>query len=1658
MWIFIGIIGLLVIVIIAIQIPFVQNNIANRATRFLSEKLETRVEVESINIGFPKTINIRGVYIEDKQGDTLLFAKELDVGLDMFKLLKSEVLVRSINLNGLSANIYRLYPDTTFNYSFIPEAFASKEPAPVEDEQGEPMKVDVNKIDLSDIRLVYRDTISGILARVYIGELATSFERFDIENTGFAVDDISLKNTTLAYIETIPLIPPDTTTSDSSSSMDLNFNRIILDNIHANYISRPAGNDLKAFLGRFEIESDSLDLVKRQFDIKRVLLSNSTIDFKQTKPQLIDTLVTDVIREEEVEKKTATPEWVLTLDNLELNNNKLSYRNLDSIQKTRGIDFNDLAVYDFTFASSKIFASPGIINLNLDKFSFKEKSGFVLEEFSSKISYDTTHVTLDNLVIRTLNSKIADHITARFSSLDALSDSIDKVRAEISLNDTRIAVADILYLMPELQDNPNLKIRGNEVFTIDGRISGTLEELTIDNLTFADNKSTRLALSGTLRDVMKPESLYADVSSASFRTRRDDILAYVSKDMIPETISIPEAISFDGSFTGYIKNFNSSIDISTSYGSINADIKMNPSRGNREVPYMANVNVKDLDLGKLLMQPDTLGPLTLTASIDGYGMNPDSLHANLKATIVEANYNQYTYNDLNIEGKIVNRSFDGNISMDDENLNFEYSGYVNAHPDSMTLDFTLNLENVDLYALKLTTDSLAIKGLIKADLVQQEGPNPTGKIRLSDFNLKQDQLICPIDSVIITSAYSDNTSKISINSHVLNAEIEGNIKLSELGTALTAHIDKYFDIASDSTIMSDTTTNFAQDFDFAMTVEDPNNLCEDLMPSLKKYAPITVKGNYNSQDMALDARVDIPLVDYNGTVIDSLFVEVKSNEQNLDYDLKVVRISNATVALDDFDLNGSIGDNKITYNINAQKGDDFNVLRTSGLFSGTDSSYVLVIKEPLILNNTAWTIDPDNMITFSDKGLDAQKVILSGEEQMVSILTQPGEYVPLQITFKDFKLSNISQIIENEKELVRGKLDGYFTLFNIEGVSAFTSDLAIDSLSVMSMPVGNITLLADNSKNPRQFDVNFNLSGHGNDLTAQGFYQADTTSGIINIDVSIPRINMSSIEPFTFGQVNRTSGYLSGDIAIEGAVNDPEIAGDLSFNDVAFNANYIDSYLKIGSNTIRLSENRLVFNEFTLTDTLNNQAVLNGNIDIADLTNPQFDLRIVTEDFLAMNSTRQKDVPVYGKVLIDSDIRATGTPSSPNINLKAQLNNGTSVTFVLPQDEAGTEEREGVVEFVDSLSTAFVLPTDTVAQTITSVEGISLDAQLTFQPEAVLKILIDPLTGDSLFVKGEGTLNFTMDPGGQTNLTGRYEIRDGGYNITLSEFLKRQFKISEGSSITWNGDIMDATVDITAIYEVETSPMMLINDQIENGQESEQNEFRNEMTFFVYLKMSGELMKPQISFDIEQPEDERGAHNGAVYNKLNELRTDETQLNKQVFALLALNRFLGQDPFETGNAPMTFESATRASASKLLTQQFNALSDKYIKGVDLDVGVESYEDYSSGSAQGRTELQLGVSKEFLDDRVSVQVGGNIDLEGEQAQSNKASDIAGNISVEYKLTPQGRYRLKGFRRTDFDPILGELINTGVGFIYSRDFRKIKQLFKKRRDRGDTTNEK
>ena len=444
--------------------------------------------------------------------------------------------------------------------------------------------------------------------------------------------------------------------------------------------------------------------------------------------------------------------------------------------------------------------------------------------------------------------------------------------------------------------------------------------------------------------------------------------------------------------------------------------------------------------------------------------------------------------------------------------------------------------------------------------------------------------------------------------------------------------------------------------------------------------------------------------------------------------------------------------------------------------------------------------------------------------------------------------------------------------------------------------------------------------------------------------------------------------------------------------------------------------------------------------------NPGFDLTVNTDKFRVLDSKKGDNELVYGIASIRANLKIGGNLEMPIINGKLSVKDTTDLTYLVPQNQLDIQERDGVVIFVNKENPDALLTRNNGEASNSFFAGMDINTTLEIANEATFTIVLDEKTQDKLQASGEAVLNLNIDPNQDIRLSGRLELNSGFYRTSLYNLVSREFKLQKGSSIVWSGDPYDAKMDVTAIYEIVTSAASLMS-SISYGQDSNvSRSYQQSAPFLVYLNIDGQLMKPELSFELDMPENARGNFGGAVYGRIQQLNQQESELNKQVFSLLALNRFYpttGSDGSSGGAI-----SIARNNVNKVLSSELTTISNKLLgkTGFKLGFDIDSFDDYQSGTAQSRTQLNINASKKLFDDRLIVTAGSAVDVEGSASSSDTATPLIGNVTLEYLLTEEGIYRLKGFRRQEYQNVIdGQLIVTGLAFIFDREFNKFSQLF-------------
>jgi hypothetical protein len=394
-----------------------------------------------------------------------------------------------------------------------------------------------------------------------------------------------------------------------------------------------------------------------------------------------------------------------------------------------------------------------------------------------------------------------------------------------------------------------------------------------------------------------------------------------------------------------------------------------------------------------------------------------------------------------------------------------------------------------------------------------------------------------------------------------------------------------------------------------------------------------------------------------------------------------------------------------------------------------------------------------------------------------------------------------------------------------------------------------------------------------------------------------------------------------------------------------------------------------------------------------------------------------------------------------------RINPKTDFYLILPSDDPEVVNRDGVVIFVDKNTKRDTARVRSFLDSLSSharLTGMDLSVNIETDSNAQFTLIIDERNGDALAIRGRADLSGGVDKSGKVTLTGNYELDNGAYNLTLS-LLHRRFDIQRGSTITWTGDPRRANIDISAIYTVKTPPLDLMQQQLSGKTGDDVNRYKQRLPFQVKLHMTGELLNPIIKFEINLPENLTALWPD-VDLKLKQMATDEAEVNKQVFALLLLGRFVNENPFESSTPGADAGLIARQSASKILSDQLNQLAGSLVSGVDITFDMNSEQEYTTGTTQTQTDLNVQVSKGLFNDRVRVSVGSDFQLEDVNPGQN-TTNIAGDVNVDYKLSKDGRYMIRVYRKDQYQTELqGQVVETGLSFILTFDYNKFKELFR------------
>lgn len=1623
--IILGVLLLFFILVLVIRTPWAQNFIVSKVTNYISDKTNTKVAVGNLYLTFSGDIQIEDVYLEDVKGDTLFYSQSLQADIPIYPVIfNNELSIDDVVSNGVVAKISRESNPEEFNFTFLIDALTT--PTDTTTTTSEPMSITVGSVDIADWKLTYADAYLGADINLVLGKLDVDIFEFDLDAMKFSLDDFELSDTEFKYVQSQAFPITEDTTSTALPYIEVE--DFIVKNVHVNYDSQPDGLQTKLQLGTIEFTDILADVSKNRYETDDLVLHDSQIELEISSEETKGT--TNNTAEFE------WPEFIIAANTIDIAKNNIIYVKKGTNQLEDTFDPNAFKIQQFQLQAKNLAYQPEKFNLNVSKFSFFEPSGIELDQLAFNAGLTNTEASLSDVVFQMNQSSVKADFNVQFSSLKGALKNPEKSTLSATISDLNLELDDVLQLQPELAQNQYLDSLSPYPIIGNLKAKGTLKKVDDFSTELQWGNDTKLSAKGSINNLTKPDSLQYNLNNISFTSTKKAINKIISSKEIG--ISIPETILAEGDLSGgttWVKP-NMNIKIPEGSANINALVDF----GNI-MKFDGAISVDSLQLGQLL-QNNQLGKISLDIKGKGSGSEPSNFDANINGTVSQFQYSGYDYKEVTIDGNLKDGNGTITANINDPNLNMKANAIMALSSEENDITFKTNIIGAALQELGITKNDIKIAANINGKYTGTPS-NYTINTTIDEGIAIADNEQYQVSTIVLKAHIEDTITDVSVQSNFLKGQLASNASPNRITNALKKQIEQYF--------TTDDTTSFTVEDDIdaklALAVIPTPILSKVFFDGVEDLDSLNIDASFNSKNRKISAEVTVPHIAYAGSSVDSLNAYIKGDSVDLKFSAGLADLIYEPIHLKQTYLEGSLKNKELLLDFTSRN-DSVQVMHiASGLSFQKDTLKLHINPEDLILNKKPWEIPEDNSIVIAEAYSDFENVILTRNAQKMEISNKFPKINTehIGILFDNFQLHTFLSFFNPDEALAKGKVEGDFVVLNPYTASGLVADIDIKDFHVLQNPLGTLTLDAS-SKSLSEYDFDLAMKDGGANLTLTGDYTAKENNAYLNMELDIQILEASIIQGFSNDQLTNAKGYLDGSLLVKGTLAEPKYSGRINFNEFGLSLNAYKSALEIDNQYIDIDQETISFNSFAINDVNQGTLTIDGTVNTESFINPGFDLSVKTDQFRVLDSEKGDDELVYGIASIQADVTVKGDLELPVIDGKLRIRDVTDLTYVVPQDQLDIQERDGVVIFVNRENPDAILTRTDEETTNSFFAGMDINTILEIGNEAKFTIVLDEKTQDKLQASGDATLNLNIDPNQDIRLSGRLELNSGFYRTSLYNLVSREFQLQKGSSIVWSGDPYDAKMDVTAIYEIETSASSLMSSISYGTDSSVSGSYQQAADFLVYLNIDGQLTQPEISFALDMPESEQGNFGGAVYGRIQQLNEQESELNKQVFSLLALNRFYpttGSDGSSGGAI-----SIARNNVNKVLSNELNSISNKLLgnTGFELGFDLDSFEDYESGTAESRTQLNISASKKLFDDRLIVTAGSAVDVEGSASSSETETPLIGNVTLEYLLSEEGTYRLKGFRKQEYQNIIdGQLIITGVAFIFNREFNKFSQLF-------------
>ncbi|MEJ5994562.1 translocation/assembly module TamB domain-containing protein [Pedobacter sp. Du54] len=1369
--------------------------------------------------------------------------------------------------------------------------------------------------------------------------------------------------------------------------------------------------DTLANFPKFTVDLNRLSLKERVLDVNTVQINNGNFylkDFKD-KSSNLDFIVEyfDGGPPPKIKKK----KFQFLIGRIILNNINFKYKDLAKTRVVKGINFEDINLKNLNGIFEKLNTNGHIIQANIKNLTFKEKSGFYLKNLTAFTTIDTNGIELQKLLLLTNQTRLTDYFQMKFGRFRDFNDFENKVKMNANFKESHISSNDINYFTTALK-----KIKLD--IDIDGQVTGYVNSLKAKHLSIKAGKATHIKGDFVFKGLPEWDQTFIDMKIELAGTNKKDldaILIDLTGKPLDTSLNIINKfgnINFNGSFTGFQNDFIAYGEFKTKLGRVKSDVNMKIDK--KGTPsYTGNVKTYDFNLGELIDEK-TLGKITSELYVKGRGTEVKELSEQLKGNISYIDFKDYRYRNVKINGTFEKKFFDGNLSVDDKNVQLAFDGSVNLNPKLPVFNFKANIQGAKLKTLNLLKDSMMIDATFSTNFSGNNLNNIQGKLLIEKIKLNNKKGIYNIDSVQLAASGLGIDRSLTVSSDILDASIKGQYDLNTIVSYYKA-IAKTYIPSLDADIIKYNT----QIFNFNLRIKRFEPIAELIAPGLQIDNKALLIGNFDSRNNTATLNGFINKLSYKGIIANNIIIDENTTNKQIQAIITSDRVDlNDSLFIKNVNIVNILRNDSLSLNVKLSNADDANQLDLNGLveFANDTTARISILPSNLKINSEDWSIQEKVKISFNNGKIHITNFDLSNGKQLLTVdgILSDDPKDLLLVGFENFNLKTINPFVKTLGVKLAGNVNGKTHLYDILKSPRITDSLEIDSLTLNDIYIGKLT-------DTTSFDQGKSLANVYTKIVTDNKETFKIIGGLnlkekkIDLSVKMDQSKLTVLEPFVKKLVSNLKGYVSADLTVKGDLNKPQINGEISFDDGQVTVNYLKTSYKL-NDEVRVNNSVINIDDLTLTDLEGNEATAKGSVDLNDIDNPNIQVVLVATNFMALNTTSKDNAVYFGKAYATGKFEFNGPTNNMFIKIDAKTEKGT--VFNLPLNSTESVTDKDFITFVSKDTTQVIKKKN-------NFDGLRMNFKLKVDPNSTANIytILGKLSG-----KGNAELDLNISSAGDFEMKGDYIIETGNFDFTAQEVINKRFDIRQGGTIRWTGNPTNAQINLKAIYALRAS----LND-LYKAANRELNTNQRVQTE-VEMDLSGLLLKPDIKLDIFFPA------SPAVKEELQAYLSDGDNTKYQALSLIILRRFAPGAGKE--NFAKQLGSAGTSTASELLFNQINTLLSSLNLNF-VDINIRAFNDASASFKlfNDRIIANFGiVDRESAND--FTPIGFSKDNVGREVE------ILGLIKKDGTLIGKLANKPPTQQSIFANPGVNQNINvTSLGLIYSQQFDTFKEFLQK-----------